>query len=228
MNALDLKLDEQLGSAFDAKLDELIEKRMQLADDGVTNFKAVSPAAKQKLKGLLKYYAKKPHPFTACVNDNRKRFGNRAENVCAVLKDIIRGTTKWRGKNNPRDHGTPGVTGMSELPAGLEMDEQTAYLIEQLAELDLWELMGLAELEDDGVKLAYPMEPQMPPLSEKDHKFLDHMKAHHGKHLSTATKYLTDDPHPQVAGMASDAVRESTRHIERTNNLKKTGRPYGY
>jgi len=59
--------------------------------------KDVTPADRKKLSGLLKFYAKKKHPFTACVRDNTKRFGReRAERICAVLKDIIRGTTKWR------------------------------------------------------------------------------------------------------------------------------------
>lgn len=151
MNALDQRLDDQLDEAFERKLDELIEAHqgLQFANDGVTNFKAVTPEAKKKLRGLLKYYAKKPHPFTACVRDNRKRFGPRAEQVCAVLKDIIRGTTKWRGKNNPRDVGTPGVT------ADEFMDQETIDLIDQLGELDLWELLGLVQLEeeDDGIEL---------------------------------------------------------------------------
>lgn len=86
-----------------------------------TNFQQVSPKAKKQLHGLLKFYANKPHPFAACVRDNTKRFGkDRAERVCAVLKDIIRGTTKWRGKNNPRDKGRTGWA-MSE--GGLLMSE---------------------------------------------------------------------------------------------------------
>jgi hypothetical protein len=48
------------------------------------------------LKNLIAYYLKKKHPFTACVRDNRKRFGPRAENVCAALKDIGLQTTHWR------------------------------------------------------------------------------------------------------------------------------------
>jgi hypothetical protein len=48
------------------------------------------------LKNLIAYYLKKKHPFTACVRDNRKRFGPRAENVCAALKDIGMQTTHWR------------------------------------------------------------------------------------------------------------------------------------
>lgn len=56
----------------------------------------VSPHDVQKLHGLLDYYAKKPHPFTACVRDNRKRFGPLVNQYCAVLKDVIEGNTKWR------------------------------------------------------------------------------------------------------------------------------------
>lgn len=48
------------------------------------------------LRHLIAFYLKKPHPFTACVRDNRKRFGPRAENVCAALKDIGLQTTHWR------------------------------------------------------------------------------------------------------------------------------------
>lgn len=59
--------------------------------------KDVGPEERRKLKNLLSFYAKKSHPFTACVRDNRKRFGDEgAKRVCATLKDIIRGTTKWR------------------------------------------------------------------------------------------------------------------------------------
>jgi hypothetical protein len=67
--------------------------------------KTVGPAARQKLSGLLKYYAKKKHPFRACVKDNMKRFGpGRTEAVCATLKDLMMGTTKWR--NNKRFAGS--------------------------------------------------------------------------------------------------------------------------
>lgn len=63
----------------------------------VPNFQAVGPRAKGKLAPLMAHYGKMAHPFTACVADNTKRFGpERAKRVCAVLKDLIRGTTKWR------------------------------------------------------------------------------------------------------------------------------------
>lgn len=62
-----------------------------------SNADTVGPEAREKLRGILKHYAKNPHPFRACVRDNMKRFGpGRTEQVCATLKDIIRGTTRWR------------------------------------------------------------------------------------------------------------------------------------
>ena len=65
--------------------------------------KDVTPAERAKLKGLLKHYAKMKHPFTACVRDNTKRFGReRAERICAVLKDIMKGTTKWRNNEGSK------------------------------------------------------------------------------------------------------------------------------
>ena len=58
----------------------------------------VTPADRKKLSGLLKHYAKKAHPFTACVRDQIKHGLSKehANRRCAVLKDILRGTTKWR------------------------------------------------------------------------------------------------------------------------------------
>lgn len=100
------------------------------------NADKASPADRKKLKGLLKYYAKKPHPFRACVRDNTKRFGpDGAKRVCATLKDIIRGTTKWRGKNNPRDKGSAGISNLSE--EGFEIDLGFAVLLSEITEADI-------------------------------------------------------------------------------------------
>jgi hypothetical protein len=62
----------------------------------VPNWRLVTPAERKKLAPLIRYYRKKPHPFTACVRDNRKRFGPRTEQVCAVVKDLIERGTDWR------------------------------------------------------------------------------------------------------------------------------------
>lgn len=214
MNSLDKKLDEHLDGAFDRKLDELLEahRMMSFADDGVTNYKAVTPAAKMKLKGLLKYYAKQPKPFTACVRDNRKRFGPRAEQVCAVLKDIIRGTTKWRGKDNPMDKGTAGL---SEF---VEMDEETADLIDRLSEMDLWDLLGLAHLEDDSVELAH---------KGKEYSMPDRMKA------AKKGNALPDGSYPinnaedlknaiQAYGRAKDKAKAKKHIVNRAKALGMT------
>lgn len=75
---LDVRIDEQVGLLFSA------------AD--------VGPEQRHQLRGLLKHYAKQDRPFSACTRDNMKRFGpGRTEKVCATVKDIIRGSTKWRG-----------------------------------------------------------------------------------------------------------------------------------
>lgn len=156
MNEIDRRFDEILDTAFGRKLDELLaseEANFALGGasaqtgGGVKQYQTVGPKARHKLKGILQHYAKDPHPFTSCVRDNRKRFGPDAERVCAVLKDIIRGTTKWRGKNNPRDMGSAGIAGMSELPEHLQLDEETIALVDRLSELDLHTLLGLAQLD---------------------------------------------------------------------------------
>jgi hypothetical protein len=145
MNELERKYDQQIADRFEVKLDELL----------ASNADRVGPEARRKLKGLLKFYAKKPHPFTACVRDNTKRFGKeRAEKVCAVLKDIIRGTTKWRGKNNPRDRGAAGIASLAEAGPP-PLDDETIALIDMLGEMELWELLGLADDESDETVLHF-------------------------------------------------------------------------
>lgn len=79
----------------DQEIDDYLEVVYFAISKGTAN---VSPADKKKLRPLLRHYAKMKHPFTACVRDNRKRFGTHTEEYCAVLKDLITGTTKWRGK----------------------------------------------------------------------------------------------------------------------------------
>jgi len=120
-------------------MSEISDERMERALDalllgeGGGGAKTVGPHARKKLKGLLEYYAKKPHPFRACVRDNRKRFGPRTEAYCATLKDIIRGTTKWRGKNNPKDKGTKGLKSVEKLSEPM-IDDELALLLEQITD----------------------------------------------------------------------------------------------
>lgn len=95
----------------DALLAVEIDRRIDLL---FSEADTVGPDARNKLRGILKHYAKDPHPFRACVKDNMKRFGpGRTERVCATLKDIIRGTTHWRG-HPAADHGSAGLAQIDE------------------------------------------------------------------------------------------------------------------
>src|ERR1044072_2232235 len=80
--------------------DEEIDAYLSVAFAFSTGFSKgtadVTPRDVKRLTPLLKHYAKMEHPFRACVRDNRKRFGPKTEAYCAVLKDLIKGTTKWR------------------------------------------------------------------------------------------------------------------------------------
>lgn len=100
--SLALAQQARLDVLFDEELDRHLDVLLSEAD-------TVGPEARNHLKGILRHYAKDPHPFRACVKDNMRRFGpGRTERVCATLKDIIRGTTRWRG-HPAADHGAAGL-----------------------------------------------------------------------------------------------------------------------
>jgi hypothetical protein len=93
----------------------------------------------KKLHPLLQHYGKMPHPFTACVRDNRKRFGTKTEAYCAVLKDFIVGNTNWRGK------------GKKYVPRALSQEEFNAEYSEFAIDIpDGFEIF-LAELTEDDI-----------------------------------------------------------------------------
>jgi hypothetical protein len=126
---LDAAIDERLGVLFS-----------EAEHPGVSEANTVGPEARHKLRFLLRYYAKKDHPFTACRNDNMKRFGpNRTERVCGTIKDIIRGTTHWRG-HPELDHGAPGAIAASDLPSEVSDaldDKEVAGFLFSLTESDV-------------------------------------------------------------------------------------------
>jgi len=99
----------------------------------------VSASDVKKLHPLLKHYAKMRHPFTACVRDNRKRFGPKTEAYCAVLKDLIVGSTNWRGKGKKY---TPHNLSEEEIAMEfgefkIEFPEGFAYYLTELTEEDI-------------------------------------------------------------------------------------------
>lgn len=72
-----------------------VREAEQFTKPGTAN---VSPSDLAKLRPLMAHYAKMPHPFTSCKRDQIKHglTEDHANRRCAVLKDLIRGTTKWR------------------------------------------------------------------------------------------------------------------------------------
>jgi hypothetical protein len=79
-----------------------------------TNWKQVGPADRKKIAPIVRHYMKSPHPFTACVRDNTKRFGpERAKRICAVVKDMGARTTKWRKGGKGR---------VAEAPSDVDYD----------------------------------------------------------------------------------------------------------
>lgn len=112
-----------------ADLDRVLDRVFSEAD-------TVSPEARHKLRGILRHYAKDPHPFRACVKDNMKRFGpGRTEAVCATLKDMIRGTTHWRG-HPADDHGSPGAIMASDQEPARLTNKQRVEVLATLSDED--------------------------------------------------------------------------------------------
>lgn len=64
----------------------------------------VTPGDRKKLSGILKHYAKMAHPFTACKRDQVKHglTPDHANRRCAVIVDLIKGGTGWRGKGKTK------------------------------------------------------------------------------------------------------------------------------
>ncbi len=139
--------------------DVILELTDEQLDDylmvSLANYQRVTPGERKKLKGLMAYYAKKKHPFTECVRDNTKRFGkDRAERICAVLKDLIKGTTKWRGEEKKAHLSESTLRELFEI----DVDDAFYKYIEELTDEEIEAVMadtdiGLSD-EDDGRILA--------------------------------------------------------------------------
>ena len=132
-------------------MSEFLELTDEEWDDYLTislaNYQRVTPSERKKLRGLMNYYRKKAHPFRSCVEDNTKRFGKeRAERVCAVLKDLIKGTTKWRGEERKKNLSEDTLKELFEI----EVDESFYHYIEELSEEEISEIMAEeTNLSDD-------------------------------------------------------------------------------
>ena len=117
-----------------AQIDGFVDSvcdRVQLAS--IPNYQLVGPATRHKLKGLISYYRKKPHPWQACVNDYTKRFGPEgAKKVCSVLTDLEKGTTHWRKGGH---HSADAVCGVEQL------DQEVFDLLYAISQVEYKELL---------------------------------------------------------------------------------------
>ena len=126
--------DKELTQAQEAREDLIFSAYIEDHLDVLLAAKTVSPQARARLAGLLKYYAKKKHPFRACVKDNMKRFGpGRTEKVCATLKDLMMGTTKWR--NNK------GLAGSDNYSDNYVISDEVADLLLSISNEDLEDII---------------------------------------------------------------------------------------
>lgn len=101
---------------------ERVEKAEQFTKPGTAN---VSPSDRGKLAPLLAHYAGMAHPFTSCYRDQVKHglSADHAKRRCAVLKDLIRGTTKWRVSKGAANADPPWD---EETGAALDRIEKSA------------------------------------------------------------------------------------------------------
>lgn len=124
--------------------DDEIDEYLLFAMGNTTGFSKgtanVSARDLKKLRPLIKYYAKKPHPFTACVNDNRKRFGPLTNKYCAIIKDLIVGNTKWRNQGKKKHLSDQTLKELFEL----DVPDHFFALLTELEDEDIQEM-----IEDD-------------------------------------------------------------------------------
>lgn len=75
-----------------------VREDARLMADGTSNWKAISPAAAKKLKGILKWNRTTSHPHRKCVEALMGKGvpKENADKICAVAKDRALRTTKWR------------------------------------------------------------------------------------------------------------------------------------
>jgi hypothetical protein len=70
----------------------------------VPNYKLVSPSSRKKLSDILSWARKQPHPPGACMRSKELTAKvpdpKRRAKICAVMKDMALGTTKWRKGGN--------------------------------------------------------------------------------------------------------------------------------
>jgi hypothetical protein len=135
-------LEQAREERFDREIDAMIDERLKKANLAAP----VAPAAKVKLRNILKKYAKLAHPFRECVKDNMKRFGpGRTEAICATLKDTIKGRKDWR-------------KGASTSESEAVIDADVLLCLDAISEIDLQEIfLEVRALEEHQTVEAVPL-----------------------------------------------------------------------
>ena len=106
-----------------------------------TNFTQVSPEDRKRVEPLVRHYMKQAHPFTACVRDNTKRFGEeRAKRICAVVKDMGAGTTKWRKGGASLKEVADATDALIEAAGGVE--EAETVMLQYIVQEDTVDRLG--------------------------------------------------------------------------------------
>lgn len=142
------RADSDVLLAIGSLVDELCDT-LEL-DVAVPNYTLVGPDKRKKLAGLINHYRKLPHPFTACVNDNTKRFGNKAKQVCAVLTDLEKGTTHWR--KGGKKKSSLSIEELADSDTTPVIDAEMFELLAAIAQTDYAYILQLDV--PDGEKLA--------------------------------------------------------------------------
>lgn len=141
----------------DEELDEEIDEYLTVAfSNGFSKGTAnVSAKDMKRLSPLLRHYAKKPHPFRACVRDQIKHGLSKghAERRCAVIKDLIHQSTKWRkGRKKKVNMSQDEV---AEFILHEVIDDEFVEWLMEMSEEDMEEYARLSQGgdEDDDVDL---------------------------------------------------------------------------
>lgn len=196
-----------------------------------TNWKQVTPGNRKKVSPLVNHYMKQAHPFTACVRDNTKRFGlERAQRICAVVKDMGRRTTKWRGEVKEAALLLLSIDEALEPGASLALAERERTGDEQLDAIAeaAWTALGqlylLGEVEMDGARFR----PEDVTRVLEEFRNLDRGERMDPMPPAEPDPELANRPQRGIPGLAeATAGQQLARWSQRGNKARKGDVDYG-
>lgn len=103
--------DQRGRALLDDRIDFVLDE-IGLSDDRLIEL-AVSPADREKLKGILQRLARQKHPFSQCMRDLAKHRADLPEEsrkrICGRLKSMIKGTGRVKALSLSDDPACPLV-----------------------------------------------------------------------------------------------------------------------